>query len=129
MIRSENAQHAAWIFVDVAGRDLGSYVRDARAAVAQQLKLPPGYQLVFSGQFEYWEKTLPRLYAASVITLITIVLLLYVGTQSWFRVAVVMLAVLRGIRNSCPVRSCRNRRATSLLVLRHWSAPRLSDSH
>ncbi len=93
MIRSENAQHTAWIFVDVAGRDLGSYVHDARAAVSRQLKLPPGYQLVFSGQFEYWEKTLPRLYAAALITLITIVLLLYVGTQSWFRVAVVMLAV------------------------------------
>ncbi|CAN5452646.1 CusA/CzcA family heavy metal efflux RND transporter [soil metagenome] len=93
MIRSENAQRTAWIYVDVAGRDLGGYVADARAAVAKGLKLPPGYTVVFSGSFEFWEKTLPRLYAAGVIALITIVLLLYAGTQSWFRVAVVMLAV------------------------------------
>jgi len=57
------------------------------------LKLPPGYTVVFSGQFEFWEKTLSRLYAAGSIALIVIVLLLYAGTQSWFRVAVVMLAV------------------------------------
>jgi len=61
--------------------------------VAEQLALPPGYSLVFSGQFEYWEKTLPRLIAVGIITLLAIVVLLYLGTRSWFRVAVVMLAV------------------------------------
>ncbi len=93
MIRSENAQRTAWIYVDVANRDLGGYIRDARAAIASDLKLPAGYTVVFSGQFEFWEKTLPRLYAAGTIALIVIILLLYAGTQSWFRVAVVMLAV------------------------------------
>jgi Cu(I)/Ag(I) efflux system membrane protein CusA/SilA len=93
MIRSENAQRTAWVFVDIAGRDLGGYVADARRAVAERVKLPPGYTVVFSGQFEYWEKTRPRLIAASVIALVLIVLLLYASSRSWFRVAVVLLAV------------------------------------
>jgi len=93
MIRSENAQRTAWIYVDVAGRDLGSYIKDARETVTKSLKLPPGYTVVFSGSFEFWEKTLPRLYAAGALAFVIIILLLYAGTQSWFRVAVVMLAV------------------------------------
>jgi Cu(I)/Ag(I) efflux system membrane protein CusA/SilA len=93
MIRSENAQRTAWVFVDIAGRDLGSYIADARRVVAEQVELPPGYYVVFSGQFEYWEKTIPRLVAAGIITLVTIVLLLYAGSRSWFRVGVVMLAL------------------------------------
>ena len=93
MIRSENAQRTAWVFVDIAGRDLGGYIADARRAVAEQVKLPAGYSVVFSGQFEYWEKTLPRLIAAGLATLLTIVLLLYASSRSWFRVGVVLLAV------------------------------------
>ena len=93
MIRSENAQRTAWVFVDVAGRDLGSYVAEARRAVAEQVELPQGYTIVFSGQFENWERTLPRLIAAGIGTVVLIVLLLYVSSRSWFRVAVVMLAV------------------------------------
>lgn len=93
MIRSENAQRSAWVFVDIAGRDLGGYIRDARKAVAEQVPLPPGYTRLFSGQFEFWEKTVPKLVAASILTLLVIVLLLYISSQSWFRVAVVVLAV------------------------------------
>lgn len=93
MIRSENAQRTAWVFVDVAGRDLGGYIADARRAIAEQVKLPPGYTVVFSGQFEYWEKAVPRLIAASIITVVVIVLLLFMATRSWFRVSVIMLAV------------------------------------
>lgn len=93
MIRSENAQRTAWIFVDIADRDLGSYIEQARRAVAEQVTLPPGYSLRFSGQFEFWEKTVPKLVAASAITLLLIVLLLYIGSRSWLRVAIVMMAV------------------------------------
>ena len=93
MIRSENAQRTAWIFVDIAGRDLGGYIAEARRAVAQQLELPPGYTLVFSGQFEFWEKTLPRLIAASIMALVAIIFLLYVSSRSWFRVGIVLMAV------------------------------------
>ena len=93
MIRSENAQRTAWVFVDIAGRDLGGYIADARRVISEQLKLPSGYYVLFSGQFEYWEKTLPRLIAAGLITLVTIMLLLYASSRSWLRVGVVMLAV------------------------------------
>ena len=93
MIRSENAQRTAWVFVDIAGRDLGGYIAEARRVVAEQVKLPTGYTLIFSGQFEYWEKTRPRLIAAGVIAFILIVLLLYASSRSWFRVAVVLLAI------------------------------------
>src|SRR5690606_3585457 len=92
-IRSENAQPTASVFVDVAGRDLGGYVREARAALAEQLDLPPGYTFTLSGQFEYWEKTLPRLIAASLATLVVIVLLLYASSRDWLRVGLVLLAV------------------------------------
>jgi Cu(I)/Ag(I) efflux system membrane protein CusA/SilA len=93
MIRSENAMRTAWIFVDIAGRDLGGYIAEARRVVAQQVELPQGYTLVFSGQFEFWEKTIPRLIAASILALITIIFLLYVSSRSWLRVGIVMLAV------------------------------------
>src|SRR6185369_3471400 len=93
MIKSENAQPTAWVYVDIAGRDLGGYIAEARRVVAQQVVLPPGYTLLWSGQFEFWEKTIPRLVAAGVLTMFAIVLLLYASTQSWLRVAIVMLAV------------------------------------
>ena len=52
MIKSENARESAWVYVDVTGRDLGSYIADAQAAVARQLVMPTGYTLAWSGQFE-----------------------------------------------------------------------------
>jgi Cu(I)/Ag(I) efflux system membrane protein CusA/SilA len=95
MIRSENAELSAWVYVDVDlnERDLGGYVAEARRVVQEQVALPAGYQVLWSGQFEYWEKTLPRLVAAIVVTVVLIVFLLYVGTRSWFRVGVVLLAL------------------------------------
>ncbi len=93
MIRSEDAQRAAFVFVDVSGRDLGGYVKEAKQKVAEQLKLPPGYHIAWSGQFEYWEKTLPRLVISVIVAVIVIVLLLYISNGSWFRVGVIVLAV------------------------------------
>ena len=93
MIRSENAQRTAWIFVDIAGRDLGSYVDEAKRILAEQVEMPSGYNYIFSGQFEYMEKANQRLMVVIPITVFLIVLLLYVSNQSWFRVGVVMLAV------------------------------------
>jgi Cu(I)/Ag(I) efflux system membrane protein CusA/SilA len=93
MIRSENAMRTAWIFVDIAGRDLGGYIAEARRTVAERVMLPQGYTLVFSGQFEFWEKTIPRLIAATLLALAAIVVLLYVSSRSWLRVGIVLLAV------------------------------------
>ena len=93
MIKSENARRSAWVYVDVTGRDLGSYVADAQAAVARRLVLPPGYTLAWSGQFENIQEANARLRWAVPLTFALIVLLLYSATRSWFRVCVVLLAV------------------------------------
>ncbi len=93
MIRSENAQRTAWIFVDIAGRDLGGYVKEAKRVVEEKVPLPAGYTRIWSGRFEYLAKANQRLMVVIPITLVLIILLLYISNQSWFRVAVVLLAV------------------------------------
>jgi len=93
MIRSENAQRTAWVYVDIAGRDLGGFVREARETVAREVQLPPGYSLIWSGRFESLEKANARLRIVVPITLALIVLLLYAANRSWTRVAIVLLAV------------------------------------
>jgi Cu(I)/Ag(I) efflux system membrane protein CusA/SilA len=93
MIRSESAQRTTWVFVDIASRDLGGYVKEARRRVAEQVVLPPGYSIVWSGQFEYLEAANRRLMIVIPITLVLIVLLLYISNGSWFRVGVILLAV------------------------------------
>jgi copper/silver efflux system protein len=93
MIKSENARRTAWVFVDVQGRDIGSFIADAQNIVAEKLSLPAGYNIVWSGQFENIEEANARLRIAVPITLVVVILLLYAATQSWFRVAVVLLAV------------------------------------
>jgi Cu(I)/Ag(I) efflux system membrane protein CusA/SilA len=93
MIRSENAQRTAWVFVDIAGRDLGGYVKEAKRIVEQRVSLPTGYTLVWSGRFEYLQKANERLLIVVPITIAIIIVLLYMANQSWFRVGVVLLAV------------------------------------
>ncbi|MFH1219200.1 MAG: CusA/CzcA family heavy metal efflux RND transporter [Candidatus Eisenbacteria bacterium] len=93
MIRSEDARRTAWVFVDIAGRDLGGYVKDARRVVEEEVPLPAGYHRVWSGRFEYLEKANARLRIVVPITFALIVLLLYISNRSWFRVGVVLLAV------------------------------------
>jgi Cu(I)/Ag(I) efflux system membrane protein CusA/SilA len=93
MLRSENAQRTAWVYADLAGRDLGGWVQEARARVEAEVPLPPGYSRAWSGTFEYLEATEERLRLVLPITGLLIVLLLYMGTGSWFRVGVILLAV------------------------------------
>jgi Cu(I)/Ag(I) efflux system membrane protein CusA/SilA len=77
----------------MTGRDLAGYVKEARRVVEEQVPLPVGYSRVWSGRFEYLQKANARLRVVVPITLALIVLLLYVSNKSWFRVAVVLLAV------------------------------------
>lgn len=93
MVKSENARLTSWVFVDIAGIDLGTYVDNARRAVAAQVKLPVGYSIVWSGQFEYMQAAKARLLIAVPMALVVIVLLLYLATHSWLRVMIVLLAV------------------------------------
>ena len=93
MLRSENAQRTVWVYVDVDGRDLGGFVKEARALVDQKVPLPPGYSRAWSGTFEYLEETEERLLLVLPLTFALIVLLLYAASGSWFRVGVILLAV------------------------------------
>ncbi len=93
MLRSENAQRTAWVYVDLANRDLGGFVAEARDVVERAVPLPAGYSRVWSGTFQYLQETEERLWLVLPITGLLIVLLLYLANGSWFRVCVILLAV------------------------------------
>jgi Cu(I)/Ag(I) efflux system membrane protein CusA/SilA len=82
MIRSENARPSGWVFIDMQGRDLGGFVGDAKQRIAAELKLPPGYSLGWSGQYEYLERAVARLKVVLPLTLGIIVLLLYLNFRN-----------------------------------------------
>jgi Cu(I)/Ag(I) efflux system membrane protein CusA/SilA len=92
-IRTENAQLAAYIFVDARERDLGSYVADAKKAVAASVTFPPGYYAVWSGQFEYYERAKARLMVVVPLTLLIILLLLYLNFRRMTETLIVMLSL------------------------------------
>jgi Cu(I)/Ag(I) efflux system membrane protein CusA/SilA len=77
MLKSENARLSGWVYVDVRGRDLRSAVREMQQAVADQVEIPPGYSVSWSGQFEYLERATARLKVVAPFTLAIIVVLLY----------------------------------------------------
>ena len=90
MVKSENARPNGWIFVDIAGRDLGSYVSEAQQMVSQSVELPPGYSINWSGQFEYMARATERLRVVVPFTLIIIMLLLFVNFRSLTEVLIIM---------------------------------------
>jgi copper/silver efflux system protein len=92
-IRTENAQLAAYIFVDARDRDLGSYIADAKAAVAAAVKFPAGYYVIWSGQFEYYERAVARPQIVVPLTLVIIMLLLYLNFRRMTETLVVMLSL------------------------------------
>jgi Cu(I)/Ag(I) efflux system membrane protein CusA/SilA len=93
MIRDENGRLSGYVYVDVSGRDIGSYVRDAKAAVAGKVKVPAGYELVWSGQYEFMERVAQRLKLVVPITLFIVFLLLYFNTGSAIKTMIILLAV------------------------------------
>jgi Cu(I)/Ag(I) efflux system membrane protein CusA/SilA len=93
MIRSENARLAGWVYVDIANTDVGSYVEHAQKAVARKVKLPQGYSVVWSGQYQYMQEANQRLMVAVPLAGVGIILLLYLSSRSWLRVCIVLLAV------------------------------------
>ncbi len=90
MIKSENARPNGWTFVDIKGRDLGSYVAEAQKVVAEQVDLPPGYSISWSGQYEYMVRAKERLSTVLPITLAIIVLLLYLNFRNLTEVVIIM---------------------------------------
>jgi Cu(I)/Ag(I) efflux system membrane protein CusA/SilA len=92
-IKTENATPNAWIYVDIKTSDIGGYVAEAKKTVEEQVNIPAGYSLVWSGQFEYMERAEARLKVVIPLTLLTIFLLLYFNFRNFVAPAVVMLSI------------------------------------
>ena len=93
VVRTEGAQPTAWVYVDVVGRDIGGYVADAKRQVESAVTLPPGYTLVWSGQYEYMQRAKERMKLVIPTTLAIIFLLLYFNFKSVGESLIVMLSL------------------------------------
>jgi len=92
-IRTENALLSAYIYVDIRDRDIGGYVADAQIAVSEQVKFPPGYYAVWSGQFEYMRRAIEKMKIVVPVTLVLIFVLLYLNFRRITETLIVMLSV------------------------------------
>ncbi|MBT8067333.1 MAG: efflux RND transporter permease subunit [Gammaproteobacteria bacterium] len=101
VIKSENARLNGWVYIDIANRDLGSYVADAQRTVSDRVELPPGYSLRWSGQYEYMVRAKQRLSIVGPLTLGIVVLLLYLSFGRLPEVAIILgtlpLALVGGL--------------------------------
>jgi Cu(I)/Ag(I) efflux system membrane protein CusA/SilA len=97
-IKSEDSRPNTWIYVDLRGVDVGTYVRQAQEALRRAItegavEVPAGYSITWSGQYEYMQRAQARLRVVLPVTLVIIVFILYVNTQSWMKTAIVLLAM------------------------------------
>ncbi len=92
-IKSENARKTAWIYVDLTSSDVGGWVERAKQVINEKIALPAGYNIVWSGQYEYIQAANRRLAIAVPAVFVIIVMLLYISHKSWFDTCVVLLAV------------------------------------
>lgn len=93
VIKSENARRTGWVYVDITGIDVGTYVKRAKEALAKEFTVPAGYSIVWSGQFEYMERANKRLKIVVPITLMIIFLLLYLNFKNLTESLIVMLSL------------------------------------
>jgi Cu(I)/Ag(I) efflux system membrane protein CusA/SilA len=93
MIRNENGLLAGYVYVDITGRDIGSFVKEAKETVARELTMPQGYGLIWSGQYENMLRVKERLKIILPVTLFVICILLYMNTKSMVKTGIVLLAV------------------------------------
>lgn len=93
MIRDENGRLSGYVYVDVTGRDIGGYVEQAQRVIAARVRLPVGYQLVWSGQYESMQRVRERLKTVLPVTLLIVCLLLYANTGSAVKTGMILLAV------------------------------------
>ena len=100
-IKSENSKRTAWVFIDIKGVDIGSYVKSAKKVVDEKVKIPAGYSIIWSGQYEYMEKARKTLNVIVPVTLLVIFILLYIHFGNLIEVVIVMaslpFALLGGI--------------------------------
>jgi Cu(I)/Ag(I) efflux system membrane protein CusA/SilA len=91
MIRSENSRKTAWIFVDLTTTDIVGWIERAKRLLHERVEIPSGYNLVWSGQYEYIQEANRRLMVVIPATAVAIIFLLYLGTRSWFRTVLTMV--------------------------------------
>ncbi|MCH7886942.1 MAG: efflux RND transporter permease subunit [Candidatus Marinimicrobia bacterium] len=94
VIKSENARRTAWVYVDLAGIDIGTYVKNAKEILSREINLPEGYSLVWSGQYEYMQAANEKLRLLIPLTLVIIFLLLYFNFKNVIEASLVMLLVI-----------------------------------
>ncbi len=93
VIRSEDSRPNVWVFVDMRGTDMGTYIRQAQKAVAAQVKLPTGYSIIWSGEYEYLQRSQKRLVMVIPMTLFIIFIILFLNTKSLVKTSIILLAV------------------------------------
>ncbi len=93
VIRTEDTRPNVWVYVDIHGIDIGTYVKMARRAVAENINLPPGYNIVWSGQYEYMQRAQQRLMFVIPLTILIIFVIIYLSTRSVTKTFIVFLAV------------------------------------
>ena len=93
VVRSEDARPNAWVYVDIKDIDVGTYVQNAQRIVASKIKVPPGYNIIWSGEYEYMQRAEERLMYVIPMTLFIIFVIIYLNTRSVTKVAIVFLAV------------------------------------
>jgi len=92
-IKTEDSRPNAWIYVDLRGIDVGTYVQNAQKVVAEKVKLPAGYTLTWSGQYEYMQRAKQRLMYVIPLTILIIFVIIFLNTKSLIKTAIVFLAV------------------------------------
>ena len=92
-IKSENARPNAWVYIDIENIDVGTYVKKAQQIINEKVKIPPGYSLIWSGQYEYMERSSKRLALVVPLTLLLVILLLYFNTKSFVKTGIILLAL------------------------------------
>jgi Cu(I)/Ag(I) efflux system membrane protein CusA/SilA len=101
MIKSENARLNGWIYVDIKDVDLGTYVDHARQVVADEIDLPAGYSITWSGQYEYMQRAKEHLTIVIPVTIVTIMLLLFFNFKSMTEVLIILgtlpMAIIGGL--------------------------------
>ncbi len=93
MVQSEGGRLTASVTLNIDGSDFGGYVKQAQKAIAEKVKVPAGYRIQWSGQYEYMENVKAKLLYVIPLTLLIIIVLIYLNTESWIKTAIVLLAV------------------------------------
>ena len=92
-IKSENARRTAWIYVDLKGIDIGTYVANAQKLVNEKIKLPSGYSIVWSGQYEYMQAAKAKLMVVIPLTILIIFVIIYMNTKSLIKTGIIFIAL------------------------------------